>query len=118
MGSSCYAGLRIRAIARRSKPRAADTSGYLFVGVDDAGRVEDQRWQAASQVARGKRMPDRRTLVEVTVVAQDRAAALRVADRAISDGFTKVLYRGAGDELWDPFPPGLWVLSTEQPTSR
>jgi len=88
---------------------ASRSAGYLFVEVDERGGVDDARWKAAAQIARTKALPSRRKLTEVSVVAQDRQAALRIADRAQADGFSKVLYRTGQDELWDPFPPGLWI---------
>lgn len=84
-------------------------AGYLFIDVDDAGGVDEGRWQAAEQAARKKTLPNRRKLKEVAIVAQDRAAALRIANRVRSDGFSRVLYRTDDGELWDPLPPGLWI---------
>jgi hypothetical protein len=70
------------------------------------------------QIAHQKALPSRRKLTEVSVVAQDRGAALRIANRAKSDGFSKVLYRTEEDDLWDPFPPGLWVDQENQTDQR
>ena len=84
-------------------------AGYLFIDVDETGGVDEERWRTAEPVVKTKTLPSHHTLNEVCIVAQDRAAALRIAERARSAGFSRVLYRTDDGELWDPFPPGLWV---------
>lgn len=82
--------------------------GYLVVDVADDGAVDEDAWRRGADVLRTRRLGSGAKVKEVSLIAQDRAAALRIAERARAAGFEKVLYRKNDDELWDPFPPGLW----------
>ncbi len=85
---------------------AADRIGYLEVTVGDGGEVDDAAWRATVAAARKGVLRSGTRLAGVAVIAQDRAAALRIADRARGAGF-RPLYR-SGASIWDPFPPGNW----------
>lgn len=84
-------------------------AAYLEIDVAPDGAVDDEAWHRAEAVARKKMLKSGAKVQEVSVIAQDRAAALRVADRARAAGFAGVLYRDESGALWDPNPPGLWT---------
>jgi hypothetical protein len=85
---------------------AADGMGYLDVVVGDGDQVDDAAWQSAVTAARKRVVKSGTKLTGVALVAQDRAAALRIAGRARAADL-RPLYRRDG-RIWDPFPPGTW----------
>lgn len=50
---------------------------------------------------------------DAALVFPNRAAAIDGAPAARAAGFRSVLYRGADGNLWDPFPPGSWVIDEQ-----
>jgi hypothetical protein len=83
-------------------------AGYLALDVADDGAIDEAAWRRGEEVLRTRRLGSGAKVAEVSLIAQDRSAALRIAERAHAAGFEKVLYRRNDDELWDPFPPGQW----------
>jgi len=90
-----------------------DRVAYLEVTVGAGGEVDEAAWAAAAAAARKGVLSNGGKLQGAAVVAQDRAAALRIAERAGAGGL-RALYR-QGELIWDPFPPGNWSTEATGP---
>jgi hypothetical protein len=84
-------------------------AGYLEAQVGNSGELDSEVMRQVDRVIRRKVLASGKSVQSVSLVVEDRAAAVRINDRARTAGFASVLYRDKSGALWDPFPPGLWA---------
>jgi hypothetical protein len=83
--------------------------GYQAMVVMPDGSTDEVLLQQLASSLKTKTLPDGNPIHVMSLIVQDRDAALLLSERAKSLGFTRVLYMDDNTDFWDVDAPGLWL---------
>jgi hypothetical protein len=84
-------------------------TGYKAMVISPDGRPDKEILDEMAEWIKNRKLPDGTALQQLHVILPNRESALLIRDQVSSIGVDKVLYTDDEGDLWNPFPPGLWI---------